>query len=382
MKHIISIRNLTVQFHTYDGTITAVDDISLDINRNETYGLVGETGCGKTVMALSILRLVPPPGNIQQGNINFWINEVSPIKLLAADEEEMRRLRGNRISMIFQEPGSALNPVYTIGDQIAEIILLHRRDELAKRVLGRINISPHGVLKKLGAVLTKKIEKSIYKKVAENPRTRLYDILERFLFIRKLLWRSELEAIEMVVGLLKDVGIPDPERVVHQYPHELSGGMKQRCVIAMALACNPTLLIADEPTTALDVTIQAQILNLLRQLKVEHNTSILYITHDLSVSAEICDRVGVMYAGRLCEEAGVVELYENPLHPYTKALMAAVPRPGELPHSTIGSLPDISETPVGCKFYLRCSIHKDFCLSGKPELREITPGHFVACHLL
>jgi peptide/nickel transport system ATP-binding protein len=381
MENLLSIKNLTIKFHTYDSTVTAVDDIHLTIGVNETYGLVGETGCGKTVTALSVLRLVPSPGRIERGNVQFLTNSGGLLELLDLDENEMRELRGNKISMIFQEPSSALDPVYTIGDQISESILLHRKIEVAENVLSKIDLPPGNFLKRILAILVKPIEKEIYSTIIDNPETNISEIIARIPVIRNLLWRSHREANEIAVTLLKNVEIPDAGRVVHQYPHELSGGMKQRCVIAIALACNPRLLIADEPTTALDVTIQAQILDLLNKLKEESNMSILYITHDLSVAAEICDRVGVMYAGSICEEADVVELYENPLHPYTKALLAAVPKPGELPHSVIGTAPDLSELSEGCAFYPRCSIHEDICLSGKPKTVEIMPGHFVTCHL-
>ena len=381
MENLLSVKNLTIKFYSYDSTVTAVDDIHLDIGINETYGLVGETGCGKTVTALSILRLVPSPGNIEQGSVQFMTSGGRSLDLFDLDEDEIRELRGNNISMIFQEPSSALDPVYTIGDQISESILLHRRFEVAENVLKKINILPGNILKKVMALLVKPVEREIYSTIINKPDTNISEIIIRIPVIRNLLWRSHQEANEMAVTLLKNVEIPDAVRIVHQYPHELSGGMKQRCVIAMALACNPRLLIADEPTTALDVTIQAQILDLLNKLKEENNMSILYITHDLSVAAEICDRVGVMYAGGICEEADVVELYENPLHPYTKALMAAVPKSGEIPHSIIGAVPELSELAEGCAFYPRCSIHEDICFSGKPKTLEIKSGHFVTCHL-
>ncbi len=381
MDDLLSIKNLTIKFHTYDSTVTAVDDVHLNIGINETYGLVGETGCGKTVTALSILRLVPSPGRIEHGSAKFLTSSGRTLELFDLDEDEMRELRGNKLSMIFQEPSSALNPVYTIGDQIAESILLHRSIEIAENVLNKIDILPENYFKKVLAMLTKPLERSIFSTIVGNPETHISEIISRIPLIRNLLWRSHREAKEVAVTLLKNVEIPDPDRIVNQYPHELSGGMKQRCVIAMALTCYPNLLIADEPTTALDVTIQAQILDLLNKLKEENNMSILYITHDLSVAAEICDRVGVMYAGSICEEADVVELYENPLHPYTKALMAAVPKPGELPHTIIGTVPDLSEISEGCAFCPRCSIRDSVCLSGKPETIEIKPGHFVTCHL-
>jgi peptide/nickel transport system ATP-binding protein len=385
MSALISIRNLTVKFHAYDGAIIAVNNVNLDIGENETYGLVGETGCGKTVTALSILRLIPPPGRIESGTIHFRLKKDSkPVDLLGIPEKEIRSIRGNKIAMIFQEPNSALNPVYTIGDQISESVLLHRENQVVKNILKKIDGNPRraSVAAKILAPATRPVEKVIYNRMFMKPASRLPDVIQRVPLVRNLLWRIKYEGIEMATGLLKDVEIPDAERIVRQYPHELSGGMKQRSVIAMSLACNPKLLIADEPTTALDVTIQAQILDLLRNLKKEYDASILYITHDLGVAAEICDKIGVMYCGKICEEAPVEEIFARPLHPYTQALMAAVPKPGQKFRSIPGFLPSLTETVDRCEFFPRCTKCEEICKGKIPGMREVSPAHFVACHLV
>lgn len=384
MKELLKIRDLTVKFFTYDGIVKALENVDLDIYRKETFGLVGETGCGKTVTALSILRLIPPPGQIESGSIYFNINgKGEPIDLLTISDSEIRKIRGSKISMVFQEPSAALNPVYTIGDQISEVLLLHQRRELEEKALKAVNKS----LSKTDSFVSKLVqpvwlaEKSLYQRLTQNTQLLIPRVVSRIPVLRRLLWRLNSEAKKMSISLLKEVEIPDPERVARQYPHQLSGGMKQRSMIAMALACSPRFLIADEPTTALDVTIQAQILELLRRLKIERESSILYITHDLAVAAEICDRVGVMYAGSLCEVAKVDDLFANPLHPYTKALMAAAPKPGEAPLSISGMVPDPLNLPPGCRFHPRCDSTTGICSEQIPEMREIAPEHFVACHI-
>jgi peptide/nickel transport system ATP-binding protein len=381
---LLSIKNLTVRFYTYDGTVTALNNVSLNIGEGETYGIVGETGCGKTMTALSILRLIPPPGRIDSGIIEFNIRNGKSVNLLSIPENEMRNIRGNKIAMIFQEPNSALNPVYTIGDQISESILLHRQSAVVKRIMDGIDkpVKDRGSLTKMLAPMTRSTERYIFDTMVRNPNTRLPRLIQNTPLLRNLLWRSKLESMKMAIELLKDVEIPDSERIAKQYPHELSGGMKQRSVIAMSLACNPTLLIADEPTTALDVTIQAQILDLLRNLKKEHQSSILYITHDLGVAAEICDRIGVMYCGSICEEASVEEIYAKPLHPYTQALMAAVPKPGQKFKSISGFLPSLIDIEDKCQFQPRCSQCRDICKKQSPKTREVSSGHFVSCHLV
>jgi oligopeptide/dipeptide ABC transporter ATP-binding protein len=318
---LLEIRGLRTHFFTESGTAKAVDGVDLDIMAGEVLGLVGESGSGKSVTALSVLRLVPdPPGRIVAGQIRFQGRD-----LLALPWEEMRRIRGSDISMIFQEPMTSLNPVFRIGRQVMEVLLAH--DACTRDVA----------------------------------RQRAADMLGR-------------------------VGIRDPERRMNQYPHELSGGMRQRVMIAIALALNPALLIADEPTTALDVTIQAQILDLMLELKARKAAgAILLITHNLAVVAETCDRVAVMYGGKIQEIAPVRELFHNPLHPYTRGLLASLPRvdgPKVRRLVTIpGDVPDIHNLPVGCKFTSRCPERFEPCPGIEPPLVERTPGHWVRCHL-
>ena len=319
---LLRIHDLRTHFFTESGVAKAVDGVDLEIRPGEVLGLVGESGSGKSVTALSILRLVPdPPGRIVGGEILFRGRD-----LLKLSWEEIRDVRGKDISMIFQEPMTSLNPVFRVGRQVMEIILEHEPQT-----------------------------------TKEQARTRAID-------------------------LLKKVGIPDPETRVDQYPHELSGGMRQRVMIAIALALNPALLIADEPTTALDVTIQAQILDLMLELKARHEAgAILLITHNLAVVAETCDRVAVMYGGKIQEVAPVRELFYNPLHPYTRGLLGSLPRvDGEKAArlTTIpGSVPDIHNLPVGCKFTTRCPERFEPCPGIEPPLIEASPDHWVRCHL-
>ena len=383
MNKLVEIKGVSINFYTYEGVVRAISNLDLDIYQGETLGLVGETGCGKTVAALSILRLIMPPGRIESGQIIFYSNGDKPTDLLAIAESKIRTIRGSQISMVFQEPGAALNPVYTIGDQITEVILLHRKQELAGKAL----ITLDKLLVERDSLSTRLfrpariIQRRLYQRMSDNPGTRLLGFVERTPIIRRFLWRLEKEAEQIAISLLKEVEIADPYRVIKQHPHQLSGGMKQRAVIAMSLACRTRLLIADEPTTALDVTIQAQILELLKRLKDEIQTSILYITHDLAVAAEICDRVAVMYSGSICEIADVVEIYKNPLHPYTRALLAAVPKPGKKLSAIKGFVPDPLDLPTGCCFHPRCKNARDICKVKEPIPVEITPGHFVTCYL-
>ena len=319
---ILRVDELRTCFHTRDGTVRAVDGVSFDLARGETLGVVGESGCGKSVTALSILRLLPvPPASIESGSIMFMGED-----LVAADERRMREIRGNQISMIFQEPMTSLNPVMTIGDQIAEALLLHQ------------------------------------------------DI-------------SKSDARQRVLEMLNLVHIAEAERRIDEYPHQLSGGMRQRVMIAMALACNPAVLIADEPTTALDVTIQAQILNLMLELKERLGTAIILITHDLGVVAETAQRVVVMYAGRKVEQASVEQLFERPLHPYTRGLLRSIPsmnKPSasearaEL-HEIAGVVPTLVEPIPGCAFADRCELAQERCRREYPPFEQKRDRHFAAC---
>jgi len=316
---LLSVKNLRTNFYSAGKTIRALDGVSFDIEEGGSFGLVGETGCGKSVTALSILRLIPfPPGKIVGGEIHFRGRN-----LLDLTEEEIRSVRGKEISMIFQEPMTSLNPVFRIGDQMMEVIMLHQG-------LGKS------------------------------------------------------QAFEKAIEMLELVHMPEARKVMKQFPHQLSGGMRQRAMIAMELSCRPFLLIADEPTTALDVTIQAQILRLIKEMEREFHSSILLITHDLGVIVEICDRVAVMYAGSIVEQAGVEEIFEDPKHPYTKGLWGAIPRideEREILAVIPGTVPDLSHPPTGCKFNPRCSHRFDPCDRIPPPLSQISPGHFVACFL-
>jgi oligopeptide/dipeptide ABC transporter ATP-binding protein len=316
---LLSIEGLSVSFFTEEGVARAVQDVSLRIKKGKTFALVGESGCGKSVTALAIMRLVPcPPGEIVAGEIVFGNRN-----LLELSEKRMRSIRGNKIAMIFQEPMTSLNPVYTVGEQIVEAIRLHQR-------------------------------------------------------------RNVSEAWSDAVEMLRKVGIADPQQRVSEYPHQMSGGMRQRVMIAMAISCKPTLLIADEPTTALDVTIQAQILDLLDEMQEREGMSILLITHDLSIVAERADDIAVMYASRIVEVAAAKQLFAEPLHPYTQGLLKSLPRLGisaKRLQTIPGIVPEPLHFPSGCKFHPRCPIGHDDkrCQSVEPGLREVQPGRYVAC---
>ena len=318
---ILDIKNLVVAFQTESGLQRAVDGVSFSLKRNSTLGIVGESGCGKSVTALSIMRLLPKPtGQYLEGEILYENTDI-----LKIPSERLHEIRGNRISMIFQEPMTSLNPVQTVGRQLGEVFELH---------------------------------------YAEMDKT---DILKGSL------------------DMLKKVGIPSPETRLGDYPHMISGGMRQRVMIAMALICKPDILIADEPTTALDVTIQAQILSLIDELKKETGMSVIFITHALGVIAEICDDVVVMYAGRVAEKADVHELFKNPQHPYTKGLMASIPRLETERKSQLsvikGMVPALDEMPQGCRFQNRCPDVMDICRSDPPPVVETDKDHFVSCYL-
>jgi len=318
--NLLSVQDLKVYF-LLDGTISrAVDGVSYEIGKGETVCLVGESGCGKTVSALTIMGIIPqPPGKIMGGTVSF-----NGQNLLDLDDAEMQKIRGNHIAMVFQEPMTSLNPVFTIGDQIKEAILVHE-------------------------------------KVDQN------------------------ELDRRCIQVLKDVGIPSPEERLKDYPHQLSGGMRQRVMIAMALACNPDLVIADEPTTALDVTIQAQILSLFEQLQQKQDMSLLYITHDLGVVANIADRIYVMYAGIIAEQGHTRQIFHEPRHPYTKGLLASLPsrtKRGSTLHSIPGTVPDPAYKPSGCPFHPRCSFALETCRTEFPRMCNYGGGHLSRCPVL
>lgn len=380
MSKLLEIQDLVLRFYTYEGVVKALEGVNLFVKKGETLGLVGETGCGKTMTGLSIFLLIPSPGQIEGGKVLFE-NEDGTEDLLSLDERTLTGIRGKDISMIFQEPSSALNPVYTVEDQIAEVFLHHRRDELVKSALeGLEEDIRDGNTGSLKAFIYG-LETKIYKRMLEQPNSLSLKLLSKIPIVNRYQRRLKKEIRKEVVKLLREMEIGDPERVADMYPHELSGGMQQRVVIAMALACNPKLLTADEPTTSLDVTVQAQILNLIKRLKKEYGSSILYITHDMGVIAELCDRVAVMYAGTICEVANVIEIFKEPLHPYAKALLESIPRPGKKFKSIIGTVPNLIDPPPGCRFHPRCPNAMEICSKARPRVMEVKKEHFVACHL-
>ncbi|UCF94506.1 MAG: ABC transporter ATP-binding protein, partial [Desulfobacterales bacterium] len=340
----------------------------------------GESGCGKSVTARSIMRIVPEPGCIEGGHVLVYLDEKDAqagIDLLQQSEAYMESLRGERISMIFQEPNAALNPTMSIGDQVAESFLFHQKKEMCARILTELSAPPSRTFYPL-----RKFQQTVYQVASRNPKALSLRLLDRLPLFK--LWQRRLkrEARERAIEIIAKLGIPHPQHVVTQYPHNLSGGMKQRIVIAIALACNPVLLIADEATSNLDVTIQAQILELLRRLKAEVISSILLITHDLGVVAETCDRVGVMYAGNVCEVADVRDLFDTPLHPYTRALLDAVPKlsTSQELKSIAGNVPDLVAPPPGCRFHPRCAHAMEICRQEFPELIDFGNNHRTACH--
>lgn len=376
-ESILNVNKLKTNFYTYEGVVKALDGISLSLNKGDTLGIVGETGCGKSVTVLSILRLILPPGKIEEGEILYKLEE-NHVDLLKQPESFMRSIRGNEISMIFQEASSALNPVLTIGKQVSESFLFHRQEELCARVIEEFS-KRRKDSKGPGAFYAGLIEK-IYKRKRIKASSGRLRYGRYGIFLKK-------EAEKLAVNMLGSLGIPDPHEVIKKYPHELSGGMQQRVVIAMALACNPSILIADEPTSNLDVTIQAQILDLIEKLKATYQSSILFITHDLGVVSEVANKVIVLYAGTLVEFAFLRELFKNPLHPYTKALLRSVPKPGiegKL-ESIQGNVPNLIDPPRGCRFHPRCPKMMEICKKEKPALYRINDVsgelHLVACFL-
>ena len=377
MPKLIETEDLTTNFYTYEGVVRALDRIALTVDTGSTFGLVGESGCGKSVTVRSMMRIIQAPGRIDNGKIVFFPTDEAQsegIDLLQKSEAFMERLRGEQISMIFQEPNAALNPIMSIGDQVAESFLFHRYRDMSRRVLKQLQDNGY-----IGSWLLK----PLYHLGSENPDHWGLKLLRRVPLLRR--WETLLkkEAWQRAEEMIGQLGIPNPDEIVKRYPHNLSGGMKQRIVIAIALACHPMLLIADEATSNLDVTIQAQILDLLRQLKETTIASILLITHDLGVVAETCNRVGVMYAGQLCEVADVGQIFNNPHHPYTRALLSAVPRlHQEGPLTSIeGNVPNLVTPPSGCRFHPRCPHVKEICKHSFPAMADVEAGHQVACYL-
>lgn len=320
-EHLLELHDVKTYFYTFDGVAKAVDGVSLHLDRGEVLGIVGESGCGKSVTAQSIMKLIPqPPGKIVHGEILFEGHNLVPYSL-----GQMRTIRGNRIAMIFQEPMTSLNPVYTIGDQIAEMIALHQKT-------------------------------------------------------------GKRESWNRAIEMLRKVQIPAPEKRISEYPHQLSGGMRQRAMIAMAMSCDPEILIADEPTTALDVTVQAQILELMLQLREDFDAAIMMITHDLGVIAEIASRVVVMYAGKVVEQAQTIPLFQNPKHPYTEGLLKSIPLLGDRSErgrqrldEIKGTVPSLYKLPKGCRFAPRCHYRMDICDQQMPELQDLGDNHHVRC---
>jgi peptide/nickel transport system ATP-binding protein len=377
-EEIIKIQDLKLNFYTYEGVVQALDGINLSIKKGEILGVVGETGCGKSVTSLSILNIVPSPGKIEGGQIDFF-GQGNQSDLLKQKDATLRQIRGKEISMIFQEPKAYLNPVYSVKEQISEALMLHRKEEIIKETLKDLEKTKPN-WKRLSNILVN-YERKMLQRMLKNPKSISMRIISRIPLINIYKRRLKRTLKKFVVDILREMELPDPERVAEAYPHELSGGMAQRVVIAMALACNPTLLIADEPTTNLDVTVQFQILNLIRKLQQRFGSSILYITHDMGVVAELCNRVAVMYAGVVCESADVVEVFKNPLHPYTRALLESIPRPGKEFKSIEGTVPSLINPPSGCRFHDRCPYAMEICPKEKPKFLEVKKEHFVSCHL-
>jgi peptide/nickel transport system ATP-binding protein len=380
MAKLLETVDLVTNFYTYEGVVKALNKVSLVVDHGSTFGLVGESGCGKSVTVRSIMRMVPEPGRIEGGKVIVYLdekNKMAGTDLLQQSEIYMQRLRGERISMIFQEPGAALNPTMRIGDQVAESFLFHQKRRMCAKILKDLESSAYR-----GIFPFKQLQQAIYRIAAQRPDALILRLLNRMPILRLWQRRLKAEAGARAIEIIARLGIPNPENISEQYPHQLSGGMKQRIVIAIALACSPVLLIADEATSNLDVTIQAQILELLRRLKQEEIASVLLITHDLGVVAETCDRVGVMYAGNLCEVAGVKDLFQKPIHPYTRALLAAVPKFSmeDTLKSIEGNVPNLVTPPSGCRFHPRCPHAMAVCQEAFPEMIEMEKNHLVACY--
>ena len=426
MEKIAETEELYTNFYTYEGIVKALNGVSIEVKKGETYGLVGESGCGKSVTVRSMMRIVQSPGKIEDGKILLFFNEKDKnkaIDIVKRSEAYMETIRGNEISMIFQEASTSLNPVLSIEYQVGESLRLHRMPEILSEIISELQTQIEetsnplsGIWKKFQIrmferqkkseefyekqidAIEKRIseieddgssEKQLEKKSLEKKQDRiskhdgLIIIVRHIPFLRRYYRRLDPVIHRKVVELLKDLGVPNPENIAKSYPHELSGGMQQRIVIAIALACHPRMLIADEPTSNLDVTIQAQILDMIRRLKETKISSVLFITHDLGVVAEVCDRVTVMYAGDTCETADVKILFAEPLHPYTQALLRSVPKVDqEEALATIpGIVPNLVHPPEGCRFHPRCEHAMEICKREKPPVYHKDENHAVACHL-
>lgn len=380
MPKLIETVDLVTNFYTHEGVVKALDKVSLSVDHGCTFGLVGESGCGKSVTVRSMMRIIQEPGKIDGGQVLFYPGHNrsdSVIDLLQQSDVAMKELRGDKISMIFQEPNAALNPIMSIGEQVAESFLFHRKKEMCQQILVEMDTST-STTSPLKILL-----KALYRLAATRPEALILKMFSKTPLLKSWENRLKKEAMRRAVEIIAKLSIPNAEDITQRYPHNLSGGMKQRIVIAIALACNPLLLIADEATSNLDVTIQAQILDLLKDLKKKVISSVLLITHDLGIVAETCDRVGVMYAGNLCEVADVKDLFNEPRHPYTRALLNAVPRfshEGEL-QSIDGNVPNLVNPPSGCRFHPRCKAAKAICKEAFPETKELGNNHQVACYL-
>lgn len=372
---LLRVSGLRTNFYTYEGVVKALDNVEFDLKRGDTLALVGETGCGKSVTSKSILRLVDSPGRIEAGQVIFQDTneegEMVAVDLLQVSEDEMRKIRGNKIAIVFQDPATYPNPVFRIGDQIAEVIALHQ--DLSREVLemkierleSALKLNPEAENQ---AEIEARIEEYRSQLDAPPPPTEK---------------EKKEVAKQKTIEMLKLVRMPSAEQIVNQYPHELSGGMRQRALIAMALSCNPRILIADEATTALDVTVQAQVLKLLNELKSELDASIIIITHDLGVVAETCTMVAVMYAGVVVEYTNTEELFSDPIHPYTGGLLRAIPTITQKTDRLLqisGTVPNLIHPPSGCRFHPRCEFATSICSEQRPPREEIKPGHWIECH--
>jgi oligopeptide/dipeptide ABC transporter ATP-binding protein len=369
-QNIVEIKGLTIDFTTQQGKVKALQDVNLQIRKGEILGLVGETGCGKTITSRSIMDLLPPNAQVRCGTVRFDKFD----NVLALDGKSLQNLRGNDVAMIFQDAARSLNPTMKIGDQISEALILHRKQEIGLETIRLLEAGYNRDPRK-GLLI------ALAKKELKSPNSRIVKWISKLPYLRLYRKLFNQVARERSIALLSMVKISLPEKRVDEYPHEMSGGMRQRAMIAMALACNPKLLIADEPTTALDVTTQYQVLKLIKELKSKLETTVLIVTHNFGVVAEMCDRVAVMYAGSLVEIGTTHDIFLNPLHPYTKGLIGAIHEIGDTfePREIPGFVPNLIDPPSGCRFHPRCTLAENVCKEQIPRLVEVRPDHWVAC---